>query len=277
MKNNIRTMLQGGLIGLANIIPGVSGGTLAMTLGIYEKLIDIISNFFKNIKDNIKFIVLLGFGMVIAIILGASLIEYTLTDFPLPTTMFFVGLILGGLPSAYQKTDLKKNIDNKVIVMTSLVITSLMLLAPEISGTNITSLTLTSAVQLFFVGVIAATTMVVPGISGSLVLMMIGFYEPILNLVSTLKDSETMVDSFITLIPFGLGVLVGILLIAKLIKHLLEKHKEKTYSAIFGIILGSILLILKPVFVEYHITGLGLIIGIVLSNIGAYIAIKLGD
>ena len=102
-------ILKGMLIGVANIIPGVSGGTLMITLGLYEEIIDTISHFFKNFKKNLKFIIPLGIGMVLAILLLSKLISHCLENYPFPTTFFFIGLILGGIPLLWQKAKAAKH------------------------------------------------------------------------------------------------------------------------------------------------------------------------
>ena len=115
MKNVILA-IKGFFIGLANIIPGVSGGTLALTLGIYEKLIGCISHFFKNLKENIKFILPIGIGAVIAILSLSHLISFCLDNYVLPTILFFIGAILGGLPMLIKKVSGHKITISNIII-----------------------------------------------------------------------------------------------------------------------------------------------------------------
>ena len=103
MKKNILLVIKGFVMGIANIIPGVSGGTLAIILGIYEQFISSISHFFKNIKENIKFLLLLAIGIVLAIVSMSNVIDYSYKHYPIPTTLFFVGLVVGGIPLLYSK------------------------------------------------------------------------------------------------------------------------------------------------------------------------------
>ena len=103
MKENIFLVIKGFIMGIANVIPGVSGGTLALTLGIYEKLIKAISHFLSNLKENIKFLLPLGIGMVLAVITMSNVIDYSFKNFPLPTTLFFMGLVIGGVPLLYKR------------------------------------------------------------------------------------------------------------------------------------------------------------------------------
>ena len=103
MKEKLKLVIKGFVIGIANIIPGVSGGTLAITLGIYEDLINAISHFFTNFKKNLEFLILLGIGAVLSILTLSKLINFSLTKFPVPTTLFFIGLIVGGVPLIYKR------------------------------------------------------------------------------------------------------------------------------------------------------------------------------
>ena len=105
---NIILMLKGMVIGVANIIPGVSGGTLMITLGLYEEIINTISHLFKNFKKNLKFILPIAIGMVISILLLSKVISLCLDKYPFPTTFFFIGLILGGIPLLWRKASAAK-------------------------------------------------------------------------------------------------------------------------------------------------------------------------
>ena len=113
MKENILLIVKGMIIGLANVIPGVSGGTLMITLGIYEQVIDIISHFFSNFKKNLKFIIPLGIGVVLSLLVFSKIIGISLEKYPFATTLFFLGLIVGGLPILVN--NLNKNKDSKKV------------------------------------------------------------------------------------------------------------------------------------------------------------------
>ena len=115
MKENIVLGIKGFVIGLANIIPGVSGGTLAITLGIYEKLIGVLTHFFKNWKENLKFLIPIGIGAVLSLLVFSNIIGYALEHYPVPTTLLFMGLILGGVPILLRKVKDKKSISNFLI------------------------------------------------------------------------------------------------------------------------------------------------------------------
>lgn len=276
MKKNITLAIKGFFMGIANIIPGVSGGTLAITMGIYEELIGAISHFFKNLKKNILFIVPIGIGAVIAIALGSKVIGFSLENYPLPTILFFVGLILGGFPMLCGKVEGNFNLKNLFIFcLTFAFIIGIMFLKTG-KDVQLNQIDFIGYVFLFIVGVIAAATMVIPGISGSFMLMVMGYYEPILHAINELTSFKNIGHNICIFIPIGLGVLVGFVGIAKIIEFLFQKFEVPTYYGIMGFVLASII----GIFVSTK--GLTLAfgpfaIGIILFIIGFVIAYRLGD
>ncbi len=278
MKEFIILMIKGFFFGVANIIPGVSGGTLAITMGIYEDLIGAISHFFKNFKKNLQFLIPLGLGAVIAILLMSKVISYSLEKFPFPTTLFFIGLIVGGLPLLLKKVKGKKKtpINYALFLLTFGIIMIMTFLKGESAMVDLTSVNLLQLLLLFLVGVIAAATMVIPGVSGSFVLMLLGYYKPIVNTISKLTDFSLLGHNLLVLVPFGLGVLIGIVLIAKLIEYLFKKYEVPTYYAILGFIVASIIA-LGTTLIGTSITTLQVLIGLVLFVLSFGIGYKLGD
>lgn len=278
---NIILAIKGFFIGLANIIPGVSGGTLALTLGIYEKLIGCISHFFKNLKENIKFILPIGIGAVIAILTSSHLISFCLDNYVLPTILFFIGAILGGLPMLIKKVSGHKiTISNIIIFLITFGIIILLLFLNSETEVSFQNMNIIDYLLLFVVGVVASATMVIPGVSGSAVLMTIGYYKPILNIVKNLTDFSSLESNLAILIPFGLGVLVGILLIAKLLEFLFKNFEVKTYYGVLGFIVASIIAIIYQNLVinaNFVFSFGSLIIGIILFILGFVVAYKLGD
>ena len=280
MIEQIKLGLKGFIIGVANIIPGVSGGTLAITLGIYEKLIGIISHFFKNIKENIKFLLPIIIGAVLSILILSKVISYSLDKFPLPTTLLFIGLILGGIPmllGKIKKGPKKGRFSNILIfLITFSIVTAFGFMGTGDITVNLSKLDFLSYISLFLVGMIAAATMIIPGISGSFMLMLLGYYKPIIDTISELTSFNNIVQNLMILIPFGIGILVGIVLVAKIIEVLLQKFPIKTYYGIIGFVIASIITIFMPLTnASYSIPSV--IIGMILLLVGGIIAYKLGD
>lgn len=287
IKENVILGVKGFIMGIANIIPGVSGGTLALTLGIYERFIGAISHFFSNLKENIKFLLPIAIGLCLAILSMSRVIDYSYEHFPIPTTLFFVGLVIGGIPMLYHKVKGKKEgkqISSWIILLMTFSLVIVMAFADQLFGTtakvNLNGLDLWGYLILFCVGVIAAATMVIPGVSGSLVLMLLGYYYPILKIVKALTKFENLGENIVIAGVFGVGVLVGIVLISKIIEFLLKKFETKTYYGVLGFIFASVLAI--PISTYNEVENLvfsipQVFIGIIMMAIGGLIAYKLGD
>lgn len=278
LKENLILVAKGFVIGIADIIPGVSGGTLAITLGIYERLIKAISHFFTNLKENIKFLVPIAVGAVLSLLILSNVIGYALDHYPIPTTLLFVGLIFGGVPLLYRhvKTEKKSGSNLLIFFITFAIVTIFAFLKEGNFSVDLSNLNLFGYILLFIVGMVAAATMVIPGISGSFMLMLLGYYQPIINTIRNLTRFDDLTKSFMILIPFGIGVLVGIVLIAKLIEFLLEKYEVKTYFGILGFVLASVLTLIYGLFGN-SFDIVQILIGVVTFFIGSIVAYKLGD
>lgn len=278
MKNKIILAIKGFIFGIANIIPGVSGGTMALTMGIYEELISSISHFFEKPKKSIIFLLPFAIGAALSILLMSKLISFSLDKFPFPTTIFFTGLIIGGIPLLTKKIQ-KEKVKPLNIIFLLITFSVVITMAFMKEGTNVVSLanpTISTMLVLALVGMVVAATMVIPGVSGSFVLMLLGYYEPIVNTIGNITDFSLLATNLMILAPFGIGVLVGIVLIAKLIEYLFKKHETSTYYAILGFIAASVITLGMNAF-SVDKTALQVIFGIALFIIGSIIGFKLGD
>lgn len=278
MKDIIILIIKGFFFGIANIIPGVSGGTIAITMGVYEDLISSISHIFTKWKKSLKFLVPLGIGACIAILLMSKVISTCLDKFPFPTTLFFIGLILGGIPLITKKVKTKKvkPLNILLFLMTFGIIMIMTFMQEGSNVVNISNPNIGMILILFLVGMVAAATMVIPGVSGSFVLMLLGFYKPIVATVSKLTDFSLLGNNLVILIPFGLGIVIGIVLVAKLIEYLFTKFEVSTYYAILGFIVASVIGLCIGLF-GVHISNIEVLIGIVLFVVACIIGYKLGD
>lgn len=240
MKHLIN-FIKGMLIGIANLIPGVSGGTMAVSMGVYEEIIDSIGNFFKKFKEtfvkNMVFLIPIILGAGVGVLAFSKLLNYLLTNHEAYTKFAFMGLILGSIPFIFKKSNEKGFKKSYIIpfIITLAIGGGLCLLEYfGVTGSQITSFDLNAItiILLAVYGFIAAASMVIPGISGSFILLLLGVYTAILSAVSNLQ--------ILILIPFAIGVALGILLMSKLINYLLEHFHGLTYYAILGFILGSL-------------------------------------
>ena len=293
-------IIIGIIIGISNIVPGVSAGTMFVILGIFKKLIDQVGLCLDEVKTMVKnitkfkeknggiravgimfknifmsqktFLIPIAIGMIFAIYFVAKLFSILNPEQILYRNYIFLGLILGGIPALFK--ELKKGTDianikkRKISIYIFMIIGFAMMFVLyllKVNGIGLRKvgyeeLSITMALPLFLVGAVAAASMVIPGISGSMVVLILGYYELMTVSISKLN--------MIFIIPFAIGILVGIMAILKLIKYLLDKHYTRTYSCIVGFVIGSLLMVFPglPVGVMgYVITIICIAIGIMLS------------
>lgn len=285
----IKSILKGMVIGIANIIPGVSGGTMMVSMGIYDKAIHCITHLFSEFKKSILFLLPIFIGMGIAIVGSSFGLEYLFAQFPVQTSLLFIGLVLGGLPiiiKSVKKENAagkKTNAGHIVIGLLFFAVVAGMALLGEKEGAAANmSFTLVNVLKLFGVGVVASATMVVPGVSGSMMLLLMGYYNPILETITDFFrslaafDMQGILAGIGVLAPFGIGVVVGIFAIAKLIDIVFAKFPLYAYWAIIGLMVASpIAIIALGTFPQ--LTVLSCITGIICLAIGFLISMKLGE
>lgn len=280
--NYVKEILKGVLIGIANIIPGVSGGTMAVSMGIYDKIIGSITNIFKQFKKSIMTLLPYVIGMGLGIVGLAYIIRYLFDVCPLQTSLTFIGLILGGLPILLKKTKGKKiGFSGGFVFILMFAFIVIMQMIGD-SGREI-ALTLTPGqiVMLFIVGVIASATMVIPGVSGSMFLMILGYYNPIIDTITGFftalsgGDMQGVLSRLGVLVPFGIGVVIGIFAIAELIELLLTKWETITYCGILGLVTASPVAILMNTNMD-KVNFLSVITGVIMLMAGLVTAYTLG-
>ena len=280
----IKNVLKGIVIGLANVIPGVSGGTMMVSMGIYDKLIHCITHLFSELKKSIQFLLPIFIGIGIAVVVVPFGIEFLFAQYPFQTNLLFMGLIIGGLPAVWKKV--KGNSVKVGHILSCLVFFALvagLALVGETEGNAADlSFSLGSVIKLFGIGVITSATMVIPGVSGSMVLLLLGYYHPVLETITNFIkavlafDMNGILAGIGVLLPFGIGVVAGIFVIAKIIEVIFEKFPLYAYWAIIGLIVSSPVAILL-VSGMGTITIVSILTGIVSLAVGFVIAMKLGD
>ncbi|MBE5935631.1 MAG: DUF368 domain-containing protein [Lachnospiraceae bacterium] len=280
----IKNILKGIVIGVSNIIPGVSGGTMMVSMGIYDKMLHCITHFFKDFKKNIKFLLPIGIGLIVGLVGLSFIIEPAFENFPLPTNAIFIGLIVGGLPAILKKVKgnkFKMGYVIPLLIFFGLVVGLAALGEKEGVSADLT-FTLWNEIKLFFVGVVASATMVVPGVSGSMILLLMGYYNPIIETINLFVkalvrfDIPVLLQTCGVLVPMGLGIVIGAVAIAKLIELIFEKCPMYAYYAIIGLIVASPIAILLVAELG-TINVVNVLVSIVTFAIGVFIAMKLGD
>lgn len=279
----LKTILTGGIIGLANIIPGVSGGTLAVIMGVYDRLIGLTKK--GALKKDWRFLLLLLIGMAASILLCSKVFAFLFENFHIAPSLVFFGMILGSLPMIFKlslsycpEEKGKKKLPAASIaafvlsfaVMIGLTVLDLLGVSMEISAEP----SFTLAVLLFFSGVLAAVSMVLPGISGSLMMVVIGVYTIVITMLSGLTDFDAADywQNVLLLIPFCIGVLIGLVMGLNAVRVLLEKKPATMYFAILGLVAGSLLTVLP--FEALHICT-ELWVGIALAAAAAFATFKM--
>lgn len=279
----IQDILRGVVIGVANIIPGVSGGTMMVSMGVYDTVIGCINTLFKDFKRCVRVLWPYVLGMGLGIVGLAKLLTFLLGAYPLQTNLAFIGLIFGGLPAILHRTkDEKKGLAGAVAFVAAFALVIVLQILGEGNGQDAAlTLSLGQLIILFIMGVIASATMVIPGVSGSMMLMLLGYYNPIVGTVSRMVDAllafnmGEILACCGVLVPFGLGVVLGIFAIAKLIEVLLRRYPGPTYCAILGLVAASPVAILMAT--SYAgVTIVSWLIGAAMLALGFAAAYKLG-
>ncbi len=274
MFEHVKLVLKGGIIGVANIIPGVSGGTMAVVLGVYEDLIDAISNFFTNKEKRnfyVWFLLKIAFGAVVAILALSWVMDFLLLNYPKKTYLFFIGLIAGSIPSIYNAhDDMKPNISSVIAFFAGvLLILSFAWFFPEADKTKDIGFqydaTGSGLILLLVGGFFAGGSMIVPGISGSFVLVLLGQYRVVIIAIKELN--------FILLGVIAVGAGLGVWAFAKLINLLLKSFPKQTFYFILGLVVAS----LYPIFPGLPNGIIQASFAIMLAFLGAGIAYGLGN
>ena len=282
--NMFKNIIKGMMIGIANIMPGVSGGTLAVSIGIYDKLIHCITHILSEFKESMKFLLPIFAGAGIALVALTFVIEALFQYYPIPTNLLFIGLIVGGLPPVVTKVKSHKLSFGHILagLLFFALVVGMAMMGDNGNRQVTLNLGIVPMIKLVLVGIIAAATMIIPGVSGSMVLLILGYYEPIIQQITAFctavitLDMAGILHGIAILLPFGIGVLIGILGIAKIIEIIFEKYPVYAYCAIIGLIAASpIAILVCSNFAGFSVSVL--LISIVTFAAGFGIAIKIGD
>ena len=245
MIGAIKLFFIGIILGVANVIPGVSGGTIAVVFNVYDRLIGVITINIKKILSEWKFILPLGLGMVAGIIGFSKILTFLFEHYPMQTNLFFVGIIAGSIPLIYRKikssmkevSEKNKKVPFFTTILCCVIFLGIMIIMTVFKDVSTSTVIYTElSLPLFFLllvsGALGAIAMIIPGISGSFLLLAIGTYATVIGSVSDFNIP--------LMIPTAIGILIGLLVGAYLVRTLMEKVPSQTYGAILGLIVGSI-------------------------------------
>jgi len=287
----VRNFLNGIAFGITETVPGVSGGTIAIVLGFYDELIEAANHFTEDYRKYLKLVIPLLIGVAAGLITFSSIINYLLTNFSFPTMAFFIGLVVGIIPHIYAKVkEPGRFFTAKETVLILLPMLALMIISHLKPATVtdpavvISGITLAYMILLFFSGIIAAAALVMPGVSGSFMLLLIGVYHVATYSVSSIRhllidmtNISLMTDIAKVLVPLGLGIIVGGLLMTRLIEKLLQNHYKTMYSIILGLLIGSVYALFRdPIVYQSGLSALIIVAGVVTFLLGSVISFNLG-
>ncbi|GAB4335918.1 MAG: DUF368 domain-containing protein [Calditrichia bacterium] len=276
MKKNLLLMGKGGLFGIANIIPGVSGGTMAVVLGFYEYLIEVIGNFLtrpEKRKEYVLFLAKLFSGAALAILVFSFIMDYLLTHYSIYTYLFFIGLILGSVPSVYRThNDMRLTVSSIVFFLFGavflLIISYAFPAGHKGDADSVAQMHWTmnswQALKLITAGFISGGSMIIPGVSGSFMLVLLGQYHVVIRAIKNMD--------ILTLAVFGAGVVLGIIAFAKIMDWCFKKFPRQTMYFVLGLVLISVI----PIFPGLPAGILGGIFALAVFIIGFLAAYGLG-
>ena len=248
------------LAGSAMITPGVSGAVVTVILGVYDKMINALTNLFKDFKKNFIFLAILGIGILVGAIWFGNILMFLYKRHETITKFAFIGLILGGIPYLFKEIKKNNSNINYFAMFISFFISLIMWISSKylfnIDLHSNTSSVFFNFLNLFLAGIIYSVGKVIPGISGSFLLITIGMYEYVLSVIA--HPITVGLSEINKLIPFLLGLIFGIIILLKLINYLLNKHFGLTYSIIIGFVIGS-MPALMPSFSTYVTSFYGII------------------
>lgn len=235
-----RNLLRGFAMGITDLVPGVSGGTVALLLGIYRQFISSISGLLRpsNWKASFLFLMPLGIGIGAALLTVSGGVEWLLEYYPQPTFFFFLGLILGMIPFLLRRIEFQRTfqLPHYILLLLAAVLIALTVFVREEGiGTVVEKLTLANVFYLFIAGWLASSAMILPGISGSFILLLLGAYPTFIHALSSFDLPILMI--------VGAGILLGLVITSKFIAYLLERCTIATYAVIIGLVAGSVIVV----------------------------------
>lgn len=246
----LKIIIQSFIIGLAKVMPGLSGSVLAISFGLYEQGIEAISLFIKYPKKYFWFLFITGSPIFIAMICGSTIITFLLSRYYLPTMLLFLGTIIGGMKIVGNKVKENLTIPNLFFMVVILILFIFFMSLPIKDQ----SFFIRPSFSIYImIGLIDAATMVIPGISGTAVLMVLGLYPILLECLTSFKNIHLFFYNICHLCPYLFGLALGIYLVSLLMNYLFHHFPIKTYCMIFMLSLSSVLLLIKEILASTYL------------------------
>ena len=254
LKQNIIVAAKGAVVGGTMLIPGVSGGTMCIILGIYDRLIHAVSTFFQNKRVNFWLLFWFCLGGGLGILLLSQPLFRVMELFPRPAGFFFMGAVAGSVPMTFQKAKVSNfSWHVPVYVIAGMIIVWALAKLPTME--QLENGSIQQYLMLIVAGVVAAVALILPGISVSYLLLVLGLYAPTIQAIGRFD--------FLFLLPLGVGLILGIVATTKLLEHLMQSYPRPTYLTILGFVVASIPTIFPglPQGFEWLVCGITLLAG----------------
>lgn len=270
MKENMILFLKGIVIGIAKIIPGVSGSVIAISLGVYDRGLDAITHFFDDLVDNFWFLLYSGVGVFLGIISFSGIVDFMLDNYYFLVMLFFCGLIMGGIPVIANKVKFNKS--NMIIAFSSFLMV-IGFSSGKVTGGYVITSTSKDMIMFFLSGLIEALGMVIPGISSTALLMLFGTYDFYIEAIVNLVSWKAVLSNMMFYVCFGLGLVIGIVIVSVIMDYFFKRFYEKTFAFILGIALAMIGLLISTLF-GYQVKVIELVMGMLLLVLGIILSWK---
>lgn len=260
--------LKGLIIGIAKIIPGVSGAMLAVSFSVYDRLIDAITHFFDNKKENFRFLLILGSGIILSIVFFSNVVRFFINEYYLVTMMFFIGLIVGGTSNFSRNVEY--NIKNIIII----ILVVLLIVGISVFNVNNSYVIKNNCLDniMFFIGgILEIFSSMVPGISGTALFMLLGIYDNILMLFGNVFNLSFVMDNIMLYISYGIGMSLSFIVCSLVISYLLKRYRSLFDTIVLGLSISSIILLIMMAFKSVF-GFIDLVIGIFLFFVGIVIS-----
>ena len=268
----MKLILKGFLIGIGKIMPGVSGAMIAITLNEYNKIIESIANIKKDIYNNTKYLSTIGIGIILAIITMSKIVVNCLSNHYFSTMLLFISIILGGIIKLIKET--KINIKDVTISTTIIILMILLLKITKLQNYSPNVYSIMEFIRLIGIGIIDAISSIIPGISGTALLMYFGYYDKIITTFATLTQIGQLQNNIYTLIPFIIGFITGTIIISKILNKLMNKYPNIINTMVIIFMTYTIITLLSNA-IKTHPTPIETISGIILFLISLIISIKI--
>jgi len=261
----LKKFLIGALLGIISFVPGVSGVVLAVVFGVYERIVEDIADIFHKIREDFTFLLVIGLGLLFGMVVASFGLKYIIDNYTIPSMMLFLGMILGQLPHLWKYTipEVKSSKTDIAALVIGVIIMCLFLVFSASQDVTVGHDT-TSILLMLLIGVIYAIAHIAPGISGSTLLLAMGLlYLPMATITSF---------DLTLLIPFAIGAVVGLICFAKVVHYAITNYRKTTYMMIFGLTIGSFLVVLKETVAAYS-GATDIVLGIIALFVGILISL----